>query len=483
MEDRWRIGRYFNFFIFVFLLIGIILGKTVSSYLFFVSLFLVASFFVYFFIQKKKSFLSDLSLFVLFVCLGALLFISFGSARPDNFLEGRPKFTIKVTSLPDEGANRNTFFAEVLKVEGQGQNFRVRVYDYSQEMTYLNRYRLKANLSKRIYQGRGYYNLWVRKATRIQQLPLNFWEKLIKKANYYCLDVFEQNCSLAAKNFLAAIFLGRRELMGKQQEFMQNAGLAHLLAISGLHIGLISLILFYFLRFFNLSFRASLLLSCVFLIFYAAATGLRASIQRAVVMYLIFAFSFLLKRKIDVLNSLGFAGVVLLLVRPALAYDVGFQLSFVAVLGIIVGFKIFSCRQSKLFLLNYAKQVFFCSFFVFLFILPLTAYYFGRIHPLSIFYNIILIPLFALILFLNLILVIISPFTFLAQSLGAVLSWIIYLFQNLTRFLGSLPVAYFSYSFSLQELFIYYFILFLVLFSAFKLKNKKLYNLSKLSSS
>ncbi len=476
MEDKWKLGRYFNFFFFVSLLVGIVLGNLFQSYLFFSFLFILLVSLVCFLAKKQKHLLSDLTAFILIVCLGAILFISFGFSNKDRFLKGRPEFTLKVISLPDEAHSRNSFLAEVSAVEGSRQNFRVRAFDYSQKMSYLNRYQLRANLSKRVYQGRSFYNFWVRKDSQIKELPLSFWEKLIKKANYYCLEVFTQNCETAAKNFLAAVFLGRRELIGQEQVFMQNAGLAHLLAISGLHIGLISLILFYFLRFFNCSFRVSLLISCVFLTFYAAGTGLRPSTQRAVVMYLIFAFGFLIKRKPDLLNSLGLAGVVLLLFSPSLAYDLGFQLSFSAVLGIIVGFKVFPYKEKNNFFLNYIKQIFLCSFFVFIFILPLISYHFGRIHPFSVLYNIILIPFFALILFLNFFLIVISPLAFLAQGLGAVLSWIIYFFQGLTRFLGSLPISYLPYSFTLKGLFFYYLSLFIIIF--FVLYNKRVRNKS-----
>lgn len=478
MRNKPKLFRYFNFLIFIFLLTGIILGSLLPAYFLFAAIFIFAAFFAYVFAETEKTTLADLIISVLVVSLGALLFVSSSWDKKDKFLENRPEVTIKVNSLPDENYNRNNFLASVLKIEGRKQDFRVRVFDYSKKMEYLGKYRFKANLTKHIYQGRSFYNLWVKKDTEIEKLPLSFWEKLVKKTNYYCLRVFGKNCNLGARNFLAAIFLGRKELIGQEKVFIEQAGLSHLLAISGLHVGLISLILFYFLRFFQIKFRLTLLISSLFLIFYVAVTGFRPSTQRAVIMYLFFASGFFIKRNTEVLNSLGIAGVILLLFSPTISYDIGFQLSFLAVFGIVVGFKFFPYRRHNNFFINYIKQIFLCSFFVILFTLPVVSYYFGKIYLLSIFYNIILIPIFVLILFLNFLLIISSPLTFLAQSFGAVLSWIIHIFQRLAILFGSFSYSYLAYSFSLKGIFIYYTCLFFLLLI---LVNKKaLLRLNKL---
>jgi len=467
MQNKPKLFRYFNFLIFIFLLTGIILGGLLPAYFLFAAIFILAAFFAYAFAGTEKAILADLIIFVLIVSLGALLFISSSRAEKGRFLENRPEVTIRVNSLPGENYNRNNFLASVLNIEGRKQDFRVRVFDYSKKMEYLGKYRFKANLTKHIYQGRSFYNLWVKKDTEIKKLPLSFWEKLVKKTNYYCLRVFGKNCSLGARNFLAAIFLGRKELIGEEKTFIEQAGLSHLLAISGLHVGLISLILFYFLRFFKVNFKTTLLISSLFLIFYVAVTGFRPSTQRAVIMYLFFASGFFIKRNTEVLNSLGIAGVILLLFSPAISYDIGFQLSFLAVFGIIVGFKIFPYRRHDNFFINCIKQIFLCSSFVISFTLPVVSYYFGKIYLLSIFYNIVLIPIFVLILFLNFLLIIFSPLAFLAQSFGAVLSWIIHIFQRLAALFGSFSYSYFSYSFSPKGIIIYYISLLFVLFILF----------------
>ncbi len=456
MNAHKQLAKTFNFFIFILLIIGIILGNVFSSYFFFSFLFILLGALAYFLIKKNKVLFSEISISCLAVCLGALLFLSFNYNQINNFLHTRQKATIKVLSLPQEKSKRNIFLAEIIKIGGYRKPFKVKVFDYSKKMDYLNKYQLQAKLTKRIYHNKNFYYLWVKKNTKIKKLPLSLWERAIKWANNYCLAVFENNCTQSTKNFLAAIFLGRKELIGKEKEFMQNAGLSHLLAISGLHVGLISLILFYFLRFFQISFRTILFILSIFLIFYVVATGFRPSTQRAVLMYLVFALGFLMKRKIEVLNSLGLAGVILLLFSPNIIYDIGFQLSFLAVFGIVLGFKIFPYKQQSNLLINYIKQIFLCSVFVTLFTLPVVSFYFGKIYVMSIFYNIALIPIFTFILLMNLLLLLVSPFAFFTKSLGVVLSWLVYIFQSLAKIFGSFSYSYLSYSFSFPGIFIYY---------------------------
>ncbi|MCF7873628.1 MAG: ComEC/Rec2 family competence protein [Candidatus Omnitrophica bacterium] len=473
-------AKVFNFFIFLFLLIGIILGSLFSLYLLFSFLFILSGFLAYFLSKKNKVLSSELAISFLIICLGALLFIVSDFSHKDICFKKRQNVIVKVVSLPKEKNNKNTFLAKVIKVGGHRQDFQAKVIDYSKKMEYLNKYRFEAKLSRRTYHGKEFYYLWVKKKTSLEKIPLSFWEKAVKETNDYCLDVFRQNCSFRAKNFLAAIFLGRKELIGPEKKFIQNAGLAHLLAISGLHVGLLSLILFYFLRCFPISLGPILFILSIFLIFYVAATGFRPSTQRAVLMYLVFVFGFFIKRRVEVLNSLGLAGIILLLFSPAIIYDIGFQLSFLAVFGIVLGFKIFPYKQQGNLLINYLKQIFLCSLFVILFTLPVVSFYFGKIYLLSIFFNLILIPIFTFILFLNLLLLILSPLAFLAQSLGAVLSWLVYIFQSLAKVFGSLPYSYLSYSFSILGIFIYYLLLFtaIVLFTKRKylIKGRFLFN-------
>jgi len=320
----------------------------------------------------------------------------------------------------------------------------------------LNTYKFKAKLAKRKYKGRSFYSLWVKSGTPVKELPLGFFDSVAKKTSNYILGVFRKYCWPQSYRFLGSVFLGRRELLSGEKEAFSNAGVSHLLAISGLHIGLTCLILFFVLRFFNIRFRASLIISLVFLYFYTFLTGASFSTLRAAIMYSVFAFSFLLKRKTHLLNSLALAGFIIVLVEAEAIFNIGFQLSLTSVLGIILGFKIFKIRTLKNPALNYIKQMFFCSLFVTLFITPLISYYFGKLYIFSIFYNVVLIPFFTFILGVNFLLLIFSPITFIGQSLGVLLSLFIRHFIRLISFFGEFRFSYLEFSFGLENVYIYY---------------------------
>ncbi len=451
-----NIGKFLNFYLFLFFAIGIIFGFYLPFFIPFLILAVISAAAVIFFYRKKQLFLSDLFILVFFIFLGALWILPSSYYKRDDFLKGRNEFSLKVTSLPQDYKNKAVFFGEVKEINGLPVKFKVKVMDFSKKLKYLDSYRLPAKLSKKNFTGRTFYSLWIKSDAKIKQLPTPFWDRFSQKTTFYVLKVFKSNLSDSGYRFLASVFLGRRELLENQRQSFADAGASHLLAISGLHIGLTSLILFFILRFFGVGFRARLIISMVFLFIYTFISGASASTVRALIMYTVFALGFFAKRKVDLFNSLGLAGIISLLINPLWISEIGFQLSFAAVFSIILGFRIFKIKPLPNLALNYLIQIIICSFFVTLFLTPLTSYYFGRIYILSIFYNALLIPFFTLILGLNFILILLSPFHLIAQSQGAVLSLIISLFVETVNFLGSLRFSFISFTFSALGIGLYY---------------------------
>ena len=136
--------------------------------------------------------------------------------------------------------------------------------------------------------------------------------------------------------FYRALILGdRSELALEIKTAFQQLGLAHILAISGMHFGfcylffnLISLVLpFTFRR----GFRMTLSIG------YALLTGLSVSVVRALIFIILYELGILLKRSINRWQLLISTALICLMIRPYWVFDVGFQLSFTAVLGIFVG--------------------------------------------------------------------------------------------------------------------------------------------------
>ncbi|MDD5583589.1 MAG: ComEC/Rec2 family competence protein [Candidatus Omnitrophica bacterium] len=449
-------GAVLNFWLFIAFACGIIIGNVFPNFALFIFLSLLAGGAVYFFYKKNNFFLSDIFVLVLFITLGAQAQAPASIKRIENFLDKENPCTLKVLSLPQGAGLRKTFSAQLKRVCGLPVGTAIKVIDYTRSMEYLNTYEVTGTLRRRFYQERGFYYLWVKQQAPITQIPSSVLDKGNKKIVRYILKVFKENLSEEGYNFLASVFLGRRELFREGGRIFTDAGIAHLLAISGSNIALTALVLFFILKIFYIKFRVRIILSLIFVSIYTVITGANLPTVRAVIMYAVFAAGFFLKRKVNPLNSLGLAGLLCLLLNPVSFFDVGFQLSFLSVFALIAGFTFLPVRGTKNWLINYVMYTALSSFYVSLLILPLVSYYFGRIYLLSILYNVVLIPFFTLILMVNFLLLIVSPLRFFAQSTGAVLSFLIYLFDGLTQFFGSLRFSFVSFTFTMPMVCFYY---------------------------
>jgi len=449
------LASFLPFCIFLGFGAGIILGYKLAHFFTFLIGALISLVLGYIFYKRGNITLSDVLLFVLFFFVGGAWQTS-ANSNIEPFLYKESTFRIKVVSLPSQEQLRNILYTEIKKIDKIPVQTRIKVIDYTKSLEYLNSYQVKARLSKRKYQNKDFYSLWIKKNAFFRKLPLGLYDSLRKKSSQYLLKTFNDNLDRRAANFLGAVFLGRRELLGKEKELFSRAGVSHLLAISGLHIGLTAAILFFVLRIFWVPFRMSLIISVFFLYFYALLAGASPATVRAVIMYSVFALSFLIKRRVNIFNALGLAGIIILLLRSVSVFEIGFQLSFLSVFSILIGYRIFSFRSFKAPFLEYAKNIFLVSLYVMIGITPLISYYFERVYFLSSFYNVILIPVFTFILAINFLFVIFSPLSFIASSIGTILSVLISFFVELVSFLGSLSWSFVSFRFSAPMVLAYY---------------------------
>ncbi|MEA1967523.1 MAG: ComEC/Rec2 family competence protein, partial [Thermodesulfobacteriota bacterium] len=204
---------------------------------------------------------------------------------------------------------------------------------------------------------------------------------------------------------LSALITGKKDLLDKKtRNDFSKAGASHVLAISGLHLSVVATLFFYlfnkilslftFLLIRGWSKKGAALLTLIPLLFYAFLSGFSPSTKRAFIMITVFMFSFVAAREADTLNSLAFAGILILFIDPGSIFSISFQLSFAAVLFIILG--LFSIKKIEFFKEKNLQN----RFFLFVFIsfcaiagtLPIVVYYFNIISFAGIFTNIVLIP-------------------------------------------------------------------------------------------
>lgn len=225
-------------------------------------------------------------------------------------------------------------------------------------------------------------------------------------------------------NLLMALLFGEKTELSKElSNNYTQAGIIHILAISGLHIALIYGIVLWLTKPLQRVKRGKVyifLISLSVLWFYAILAGFSASIVRAAVMFSIIAFAKILNRTSNIYNSLALSAMVLLLYNPNYLFDVGFQLSFAAVLSIVI-FQPFVRKYSysKYYILRETKSLLLISLVAQIGVLPLTLYYFGQFPLLFLVANLIAIPLSSIILVLGLLLI---PFNFLLPKVAVYLS-------------------------------------------------------------
>jgi len=228
-----------------------------------------------------------------------------------------------------------------------------------------------------------------------------------------------------------ALLLGERtEITSNLRQNYAAAGAMHILAISGLHIGIIMLLISYVLKPLELFKKGKILkliLIVLFLWLYAILAGLSPSVVRATTMFTAISFGLFLNRKTELINVLALSAVILLLINPFYIFDVGFKMSYLAVLAIVlIQPKIAGLWQLKLKFIHYFWQIISVSAAAQIGVLPLSLYYFHQFPGLFFLTNIIIIPFLGIILGLGLILILFAYFNALPSIFVAVYQYIIY---------------------------------------------------------
>ena len=198
-----------------------------------------------------------------------------------------------------------------------------------------------------------------------------------------------------AQRFVVALLLGNSSLIDKttRQEF-SAAGIAHVLALSGLHVGFIALIIWWSL--FPLDYlrlkKLRLVITLAAIIGFALFTGGSPSVVRATVMIGFVFASLIFYRRSTSLNALTMAALAILLFAPSSLYNVGFQLSFVTVAGLLVFARLPERFKSRHQWVNYLSTTILASAVAMLATVALSAHYFHTISFLSVLSNLLILP-------------------------------------------------------------------------------------------
>lgn len=238
---------------------------------------------------------------------------------------------------------------------------------------------------------------------------------------------------------VAAMALGDRSaLTNELKETYSKTGASHVLALSGLHLGIIYALLSMLVvgRRWQMITQVATVLSIWAFVF---LTGMSASVVRSAIMLTVYALLALGHRQKMSVNTLAFTAIVMLLVTPKALFDVGFQMSFMAVFSILLFVPLFYRPFSAEYLMTHRAVswlwgIVAVSVAAQIGVAPLIAYYFGRFSCYFLLTNFIVIPAATLILYLAL-------GTLLIPSLGVVLASMVGLLNTTLLYIATIPGA------------------------------------------
>lgn len=285
-------------------------------------------------------------------------------------------------------------------------------------------------------------------------------------------NIFDRYLKKSQADLLSSLVFGRKGNLNKElEEELNLSGLSHLVAVSGLHLLILTQIIVNFLDRFSLQRFIKAIILLFLLSFFAYLVGFTPSIVRALLMAIILIFADLNFRIYHPLNALIFTALIMTFLNPfILIYDLGFQLSFLATLGIIIFLPVF--RQNQLFntlkvnsFLNNFKEAFLTSLSALILVYPWLIFKIGRISALALLTNMLVVPLVPYILILALGLIIVSPLYLLALFVGwflnILLSYILVIsniFSSFRLFIISFPPFFRMTSLSFYILVFFYYL-------------------------
>lgn len=277
------------------------------------------------------------------------------------------------------------------------------------------------------------------------------------------------NLKTSNSSFVKAVLLGDREEIGEMRDLLAEGGMSHLIAISGLHLAIISLIIMTVFKILRIRRTPASLLLVLFLITYGELCYWSPSVSRAVVMISLLMICRILQRKPSYNNILAAALIIITTIAPLQIFSIGMQFSFISVFVLINILPLFDPVFKKLFLSDKKAlfsfftyrlaQILVTTLFITLFLIPLNLYYFNQFSLNGLIGNLLGILLLGLILPLSVVVILLPPVPFLISIFSLSFNFLLFIFNNWTEFAASLPLFLNFIPFSFYQVLLAYTIL------------------------
>jgi competence protein ComEC len=251
------------------------------------------------------------------------------------------------------------------------------------------------------------------------------------------------NFNKAELNVAIALILGQQQDISPEiiRDY-QFAGAVHILSVSGLHIGFILLFVTFLLKPFPNTRRGSfikLIIILASLASFGLIAGLAPSVLRSVTMFSFVAIGMYLRRSTNIFHTLLVSMLLILLVQPSFLFDVGFQLSYVALFFILwLQPLLAQLWTPKNVVANYFWEILTVSFAAQIGAFPLSIYYFHQFPGLFFVTNLVIIPFLSLIMALGVLVMVLAAFDWVPVFLAKSLEWSIFILNKIINSIASL---------------------------------------------
>lgn len=254
-------------------------------------------------------------------------------------------------------------------------------------------------------------------------------------------NILDQTLSEDIAGVMKTMLLGEKgELDENLKSLYQRNGISHILSISGLHISVIGIGLFKFLRKIGIPLKLCAVFSSIILLLYALMTGLSVSSIRATIMFSLSMCSLLIGRSYDLPTACGIAGLSILIQQPLYIHHSGFAFSFGCVIAIGLFGDLLSIPKASL-----PIKALLSSLTISVTTLPIYYIYCYQIPVYSVFLNILVIPVMTVLVPLGIILIILGSISIsVGMKFGLIITGIINFFTHISSIAESMPFHYYT---------------------------------------
>ena len=400
-----------------------------------------------------------------------------------QYIDEEIEVTAKIKSSnkkSNSNSNYDSFNAEVLKINGKGLKSKentIIYLDKKQKLETNTIVNIKGNVSD-VSFGKNFllfnYKNYLRSKKIYTTIFCSYEPNVIAKDYSIlnnltdCFKMYTENLFISKLNdknaeIILSIILGDVDYLDEGfYDNIKTMGLAHIFAVSGLHIGLLYSALLKFFKLIGFNRRISWIITWILLWLYGFLIGFPLSIMRTLVMFTLLFGSEVLYRRYNSLNAIALSALILTIINPFWIFDAGFLLSFSAALSLILFSKYIqkNIKTESTFL-----KTIYMYLFLQLFTMPVVTYFFNYLPILGIIYNLLLIPIFTVVLITSFVFLIFNNIFFYTLVIPFKLfDYILYTLRYIINFTENIDFnGIIVPTFSIYEImFVYIFIFFMI---------------------